>query len=148
MHDIHKKVAYLQGLMTGTEVIKTTKEGRVLSEVVTILGDVADNLKQLHINQAELESYMETIDEDLYDLENELFDSDNDILEDSIGDSLEDDTVEVQCPSCKDIVCFDSSLLEEDDMLEVTCPNCEALVYSNKEDFNSVCNCSDIEEDI
>jgi len=127
MHDLRKKVAYLQGLMAGLGNT-STNEGRILNEMLTILDNFADNLQELQENQARLESYVENIDEDLLDLEDEVYYMDDD-------DELdEDDLVEVQCPDCHEIVYFDADLLDEDDIIEVTCPNCDAVVYTNEED--------------
>jgi endogenous inhibitor of DNA gyrase (YacG/DUF329 family) len=134
MHDLHKKIAYLQGLMTGLGNNSSTNEGRILSEMLSILDSFADELKELQDSQAELESYVETIDEDLLDLEDEVYYID--LKGDE--DDLEDDLVEVQCPECKDIVYFNADLLDEDDIIEVTCPTCDAVVYSNEDETNLV----------
>ncbi|MDW7674954.1 MAG: AraC family transcriptional regulator, partial [Bacillota bacterium] len=43
----------------------------------------------------------------------------------------EDDFIEVECPSCQDIVYFESSIADDEDIIEVTCPNCEETVFIN-----------------
>lgn len=141
MHDLHKKVAYLQGLMAGLGNT-STNEGKILSEMLTILDKFADNLKELQESQAELESYVETIDEDLMDLEDEVY------YMDTADELDEDDLVEVQCPECNDIVYFDADLLDDDDIIEVTCPHCDAIVYSNEDEHQLDYDHSNYAEDI
>jgi endogenous inhibitor of DNA gyrase (YacG/DUF329 family) len=128
MHDLHKKVAYLQGLMAGLEITSSTNEGKILTEMLTILDCIADNLQELQDTQTELESYIQAVDEDLLDLEDEVYyvDSDDELEEDEL--------IEIQCPECKDIVYFDADLLDDDDIIQVTCPNCDAIVYSNEDE--------------
>jgi len=128
MHDLHKKVAYLQGLMAGLDVTSSTNEGKILSEMLSILDCIADSLQVLQDAQTELESYIQAVDEDLLDLENEVYDIDSD------DEQEEDDVIEVQCPKCKDIVYFDADLLDNDDNIQVTCPKCDAIVYSNEDE--------------
>ena len=128
MHDLHKKVAYLQGLMAGLEITSSTNEGKILTEMLTILDCIADNLQELQDTQTELESYIQAVDEDLLDLEDEVYyvDSDDELEEDEL--------IVIQCPECKDIVYFDADLLDDDDIIQVTCPNCDAIVYSNEDE--------------
>lgn len=128
MHNLHKKVAYLQGLMAGLEVTSSTNEGKILNEMLSLLDCIADNLQELHDKQTELESYIQAVDEDLLDVENEIYDIDSD------DDQEEDDFIEVQCPECKDIVYFDADLLDNDDNIQVTCPKCDTIVYSNEDE--------------
>lgn len=127
LKDLRKRVAYLQGLMEGME-LGDTKEGRVLTEVVGVLNDVADTLVELGDNQADLESYVESIDEDLNDLEDEILE----------GTDETEEYLEVECPECHDTVCFDADILEDDDVIEVTCPNCDTVVFVNDQDFELV----------
>lgn len=130
MQNIQAKVSYLQGLVTGLDINTSSKEGKILNEMVQLLGDVSQELEELRANQSELESYLETIDEDLYDLEGEFYGEQDAFF-------TEDNMVEVQCPQCNDIVCFEADLLEDDDLIEVTCPQCDMVVFSTGEqDFN------------
>ncbi|GAW94148.1 CD1247 N-terminal domain-containing protein [Calderihabitans maritimus] len=138
MKDLRKKVGYVQGLMAGLELDEGSKEGRIISAIVDLLDEMADALVKIKAEQAELESYVESIDEDLYDLENEIYayDYEDDGAEETPDDGDRDEEyVEVECPNCHDIVCFDADILDEDEPVEVICPNCEEVVFVNDEAF-------------
>ncbi|MGI9951525.1 CD1247 N-terminal domain-containing protein [Moorellaceae bacterium AZ2] len=128
MKDLRKRVAYIQGLLAGLE-LEDTKEGRVLKEIVALLEDVAEAIHDLHEDYEELEEYLEDIDEDLYDLEGE---EGEEAEEDEEEEEEEGDYVEVECPKCHEIVCFDADVLDDEDVVEVTCPNCNAVVFVNE----------------
>ena len=121
MKNIQQKVAYLEGLIKGME-LKDAKVGSVLTEIVDILGDIAEHLDILHKEHQDLEDYVESMDSDLSDLEEDFY------------EDLDDDCVEVECPNCHEVVCFDSSILYADELIEVTCPECNAVVFVNGEE--------------
>lgn len=125
MKNIREKISYLQGLAQGLDIQESSKEGKVLSGIIEILGDMAGQLEEIEDAQIDLEEYVETIDEDLYELEEEYFDEELD----------DDEMVEVQCPNCKETVCFDVDIVDDEDLIEVTCPNCDEVVYVNDQDL-------------
>ncbi|MDA8211028.1 MAG: AraC family transcriptional regulator [Clostridia bacterium] len=125
MKELKQRVSYLQGLADGLDVGKETREGRLLNEIIDVLGQFADYIEDLDSAQAELEDYVESINEDLNDLEDEVFDDDH-------GCSCDDDEfVDVECPKCHEIVCFEADILDDEDSIEVTCPNCHEVVFVN-----------------
>jgi predicted RNA-binding Zn-ribbon protein involved in translation (DUF1610 family) len=132
VHEITERVAYLKGMVEGLDIGKESKEGRVITGMIDILHDLAHTVNDLHHAQSELETYVETLDEDLYDLEDEVF------MESSDDDEFEDDDeyVEVECPTCRETVCFDPDILADEDLVEITCPNCETVVFMNDESLD------------
>ncbi|MDT3698181.1 MAG: AraC family transcriptional regulator [Thermincola sp.] len=124
MKNIREKISYLQGLAQGLDIEDSSKEGKVLSGIIEILGDMTGQMEEIEDAQYDLEEYVETIDEDLYDLEDEFF-----------GDELDDEMVEVKCPNCKELVCFEADIVDDNDLIEVTCPNCDEVVYVNDQDL-------------
>ncbi len=128
MADLRKRVAYLQGMMAGMDLGDQSREARVLSEMVGVLEDMADSLMQLSDTHSTLESYVESIDQDLQELEEEIYQ----------GQMKEEEMVEVECPTCHDMVCFSSDILEDDDVIEVTCPECDSVVFINDQDYEFV----------
>jgi len=124
MKNIKERIAYLQGLAQGLE-IEDSKEGKVLSGIIDVLEEMAEQIDDIEVAQSDLEEYVESIDEDLYDLEGEF-----------IGNDIDDeDMVEVECPNCQEIVCFESDIVDDEDLIEVTCPNCDEVVYVNDQDI-------------
>ena len=137
MKNIKERIAYLQGLAQGLEIDEASKEGKVLAGIIDVLEEMADQIDDIDVAQSDLEEYVESIDEDLYDLEDEFF-----------GDELDDDEmVEVECPKCQEMVCFDSEIVGDEDLIEVTCPNCDEVVYVNDQDILSGIDDDDTLED-
>ncbi len=125
MQNLREKIAYLQGLTKGLDIDDLTKEGKVLSGIIELLGEVADQLEDIEVAHEDLEEYVETIDEDLFDLEGDIFGTEEIEM---------NDMVEVECPKCREAVCFESEILDDDDLIEVTCPNCDEVVYMNDDE--------------
>ncbi|AJQ27794.1 CD1247 N-terminal domain-containing protein [Pelosinus fermentans] len=120
MGNIKERVAYLQGLTQGLNVNERSAEGKLLINIIDVLDDMAEEFNNIQMVQEDLETYVESMDDDLTDLEDEVYeDIDNEEL------------VEVQCPSCHETVSFESNLLESDDDLEVSCPHCGDIVYDS-----------------
>lgn len=114
------RVSYLEGLIEGMDIDKTTKEGRAISEIVIILKDMASEIELLKEAQEEIEDYVDNIDEDLSNLEKEIYNDDEyeeDCEEDDCGNYIN-----LQCPHCNETVYIDSDICRCNE--EITCPNC------------------------
>ena len=142
---ITEKAAYLSGLFDGFEIDKTTKEGKILSEMLTLMADMADKIAALEAENKELYEYVEELDHDLGAVEEELyFDEDyddyDDLNDDEDYEGEDCEYYEMECPSCGEVICFDDSL----DMDEITCPACGEKITDIE-----ICdgNCDACEED-
>lgn len=134
MKDVLKQVAYLQGLADGME-LEDSKEGRVISGMLNLLEDMADYINFLREQQEDIEDYMESIDSDLADLEDEIYGDEDCCCGCDEECDEEEDMIDVECPNCHEIVCFDADILDDEDLVEVTCPVCNAVVYTNDEEI-------------
>ncbi len=124
---ITENAAYLKGLFDGYEIDKESKEGKIISEMLNLIADMADKIVALEADNRELHEYVEELDQDLGEVEEEVFFADDEYEDcDDFDDCDEDydgeDTeyYEMECPSCGEIICFDESLSLDD----VTCPAC------------------------
>jgi len=124
MERIKEKVAYLHGLAKGLNVNDNSPDGKVMLNIIDVLDSMAEEIQYIQDAQQDLESYVETIDEDLTDLEEEVYEEEG-----------FEDSVEVECPVCHEVVNFEANVLNEDDAVEVTCPNCGGIVYENTIDL-------------
>jgi ribosomal protein S27E len=124
---ITENAAYLKGLFEGYELDKSTKEGKIISEMLTLMCDMADKIAALEADNKELHEYVEELDQDLGAVEEDLYFDDDEDYDDY--DDLNDDEdyegeeceyYELECPSCGEIICFDDSLSTD----EITCPAC------------------------
>jgi len=99
--EIKNKVSHLKGLMEGMEFDATTKEGKVISAIVDILDDMADEIELIYDDVDALYEYCDELDADLGDVESELFEED-DYYDDDEGfyDECGDCDAE-DCSGCK-----------------------------------------------
>ena len=130
MDYLFERVAYLRGLRDGSGFSEDTKEGKVLLEIVDILGEFADSIVELADKQDELEEYAEAIDEDLSDLEDDFYDD-----EDEDDDGI--DFIEISCPSCGEEIEIDEDLLYDEES-DIICPVCDEVIIAaiDDEDFD------------
>ena len=146
---ISENAAYIKGLFEGYELDKASKEGRIISELLTLVADMADKINALEADNKELHEYVEELDHDLGEVEEEVYFCDDeddyddyDDLNDDEDYDLddEDDYYEIECPSCGDIVCFDDSL----DVEDLVCPACGEKIGDVE-----LCdgNCAECDED-
>ncbi len=140
MSNITQKAAYLKGLFDGLEIDQSTKEGKLMSAMVAIVEEMAETIAELEDVFDELDEAVDEIDEDLSDLEEDYYgaddyDDDDDYFDDDDDENFLDEDTElfdVTCPSCKDTIYLDSSMLSEGSM---DCPNCsELLEFDLQED--------------
>ena len=126
---ISENAAYIKGLFEGYELDKASKEGRIISELLTLVSDMADKINALEADNKELHEYVEELDHDLGELEEEVYfyddedeyDDYDDLNDFDEYDDVEDDEFyEIECPSCGDTVYFDDSL----EVDELVCPAC------------------------
>ncbi|MGE5485173.1 MAG: CD1247 N-terminal domain-containing protein [Ignavibacteriales bacterium] len=114
-----ERVAYLRGLAEGLGISKEAGEGRVLLQVIEVLQDVAREVSEMESRQTEHEERLDSIDEDLAAVEENLYED-------------EFDYVDIECPHCKETVCFDADLLDEES--ELCCPSCGGVIFSADRD--------------
>ncbi len=129
MRELTERAAYLQGLAEGLDLGRDSKEGKVLNGMINLLQDLALSVSDLREAHSDLETYVETLDEDLNDLEGEVYE-DSPLALDDMND---EDMVEIDCPNCHETVYFDPEILEEEDVMEITCPNCDTVVFIDEE---------------
>ena len=149
---ISENAAYIKGLFDGYEIDKSSKEGRIISEMLTLIADMADKINALEADNKDLHEYVEELDHDLGEVEEEVYFYDDEDYEEDYDDyddlndeddfDFEDDGdyYEIECPSCGDVVCFDESL----DVEDLVCPACGEKIG----DFE-ICdgNCAACDED-
>ena len=129
--DINEKAAYIKGLYEGFAIDATKPEGKLISELITLVGEMAEKINNLEVECRELRDYSEELDEDLGEVEEFLYDE----AFDEDEDEDEDDYYEVTCPACGEEICFD----EDVDPAKMVCPACG-------EKFDSTCDPENCEQ--
>jgi len=142
---ISEKSAYLKGLMDGMKLSTETDEGKMISAIVDLLGDMAKKITDIEDTTIAISDELDEIEEDLdaiedfimdeddededYDYEEDELDWDDDEeFEEGFDFGDEDSTIyEVECV-CGEVINFDEETLEKGSII---CPNCgESLEFS------------------
>ncbi|MBQ8824850.1 MAG: hypothetical protein IJZ64_06430 [Ruminococcus sp.] len=126
------KMAYLRGMVDGMELDLTTKEGKVLANILEVMQETVLYVDDLQNQVDELTELCDSIDEDLGDVESFLYEDEeddddmSDFIEDDCCDDYDDDEqYEVVCPSCNNTIVLTDSVLDEGSM---HCPCCNELL--------------------
>ena len=143
---ISEKSAYLKGLMDGLSLNTETDEGKMISAIVDLLGDMAKRIADIEETTIAISDELDEIEEDLDAIEDFILDEDEDYEddEDEWDDEEDDDydegfdfgdeestIYEVVC-ACGEVIDFDEEVLEKGSMI---CPNCgETLEFSTEDD--------------
>ena len=146
---ISEKAAYLKGLMDGLNLDTEKAEGKMISAIVELLGDVTKRLADVEETTIAISDELDEIEEDLDAIEDYILDEDEDDDWDDDDDDDDDDEdedwddegfdfgdedsiiYEVEC-ACGERIQFDEETLEKGSML---CPNCgETLEFSLEDD--------------
>ena len=88
---LKEKAAYLKGLFEGYEIDASKKEGRIISEMLTLIGDMADKIAALEADNKELHEYVEELDQDLGAVEEDLYFDDEEYDDEDDEDEDNDD---------------------------------------------------------
>lgn len=133
--NITEKAAYIKGLMEGMELDADKKETKVLTQLLDLVTDMANDLSDVQEDISQIYDEVDAIDEDLDDIESFMFDEDEDDDEDDDDEEL----YEITCPNCGEVVCVDEDMLADDNLC---CPNCDTKFEI---DFSS-CDCEDCDD--
>ena len=123
---LSERAAYIKGLAEGMELDTASKEGKVIAALIELCSDMAEEIAALDERVDTIHAYCEELDEDLGEVEELLLEDDDCDCDCDDCCCCDDDCdcdeeyFEVECPSCGETVCFDSSIDPE----ELTCPAC------------------------
>lgn len=156
-----EKMSYLKGYIDGIDLDTSSKEGKILANVVDVMHDMVAYIEDLQGQVDELTELCEILDEDLGCVEDDFYDEedfdddedddeDYDFDDDDFELDEDDDLYEVVCPTCGDSILLDGGMLDEGSM---ACPNCgEDLEFDLDdlmiEDIEDVLESEDLGEEI
>ena len=123
---LSEKAAYLKGLADGMNIAEATPNDKLITKLLDLVAEMAGTIELLEDRCDELTDYADELDADLGDVEEYLF-SDDEC--DCCDCDDEDEAFEVTCPTCGEVICFDSSCDPE----ELICPKCG-------EEFDAICD--------
>ena len=145
---LSEKAAYLKGLMDGLNLDTEKAEGKMISAIVDLLGDVTKRLADVEETTIAISDELDEIEEDLDAIEDYILDEEDEDEDWDLDDEDEDwdedeeyeegfdfgdeDSIiyEVQCV-CGEVINFDEETLEKG---SIPCPNCGELLEFSFED--------------
>ena len=134
MENIGEKIAYLKGLAEGLNVGESTNEGKIIKGILEVLADLNSYIQEVDDDLQDTQEEILAIDEDLSMLEEDYYENDDDDC--SCCDDDDDDMFEVTCPKCGEEVYVDGETLEDEE--DIFCPNC-----NEKIEFDINCDCGE-----
>ncbi len=126
MSIISEKVAYLKGLAEGLNVAEKSPEGKVLAEIINVLGSISDEI------EAHEDAHDELFDK-VFDLEDAVYgeeDEDEEYYD-------EDEEFSIKCPTCNEEFFLTFEDLESDD--DIVCPYCNQEIDLGLDDCDGDC---------
>ncbi len=97
---ISEKASYIKGLADGMKFDTTTDTGRLISQMIDLLEDMALTISDLEDENERLEAYIDELDHDLAEVEEEVYGDGCDCCCDDDWDCCDDD-----CDCCCDDDC-------------------------------------------
>ncbi|HWQ75470.1 MAG TPA: AraC family transcriptional regulator [Syntrophomonas sp.] len=122
LRDMSEKVSYLQGLTEGLNITDSSPQGKIISGMLNVMNEMAEELSLMQQDFAEIKEYIENIDDDLFELEESVLD--------------EEEFTQIKCRNCGEKLLLERDILDDDDHIEVICPRCNEVVYINDGSFD------------
>lgn len=159
-----EKVAYLRGLAEGLGIGKDSKEDKLFTAIIDILGDISADIEDLEIITDELGEGLDAVSDDLELLEDAFyneFEDDDDYCDDyddcccghdhddcCCGHDHDDECCcgddqfyEITCPACENTITVDEDVIA---LGKIQCPNCGEMlefVFDERDDDGCCCGC-------
>lgn len=141
MEHLDSRIAYLRGLVSGLDVSRDGKEGRLIHEMIDVMDDMQEEIRFVREHQREQEEYLEALDFDLHDVESTVYeDADIDDVDDesTVEDAEEPSLFEMECPNCAETVVIDETVFDDERVAEVLCPECQEVLIVRDDEENGM----------
>ena len=112
---ISEKVSYLQGLAEGMRLSTESNEGKLLAEIIKVLGSISDRAGSVCRRAAKLF-------DKVFSLEDEVYGEEEDGGAYEMHECEDDEEFSLTCPSCGEEFFLAYEDLESDE--DLTCPSC------------------------
>jgi len=124
---IKERVAYLKGLAEGLGLDSDSKTEKLISVIIDMLADIADEIEDLNDNALDIGEELDALSDDLAEVEEYLFGVESDDDDFDAFDFDDDDDDECGCATCRGAKLT----------YEVACPSCGAEINLNEADLAS-----------
>ena len=132
MSKLTDRISFLKGMAAGMKLNMDKDANKLMLEMLTVMGEMAEEMAAMTEAHNDLNEYVESIDDDLADLEETLFGDEEDVEsvvddEGSENDEDEDDLISYACPHCGHEIEFHASDVDFDE--DYLCPECQKLIF-------------------
>ena len=139
MSKLTDRISFLKGMAAGMKLNMDKDANKLMLEMLTVMGEMAEEMAAMAEKHNDLNEYVESIDDDLAELEETLFgeedgeelDEDMDGEEDEDG-LTEDDLILYACPHCGHELEFRASDVDFDE--DFLCAVCNKPIFPEVED--------------
>ena len=151
MSKLTDRVSYLKGLAAGMKLNMDKDSNKLMLEMLTLMGEMAEDMAAMEEKHNDLNEYVESIDDDLADLEETLFGEDDELEDedceceefaddadedddedDEDDDDLPGDLISYACPHCGHEIEFRASDVDFDE--DYLCPECHKPIFPEIEE--------------
>jgi rubrerythrin len=139
MSKLTDRISFLKGMAAGMKLNMDKDSNKLMLEMLTVMGEMAEEMAAMTEAHNDLNEYVESIDDDLADLEETLFGEEDgeideemaegDEDEDDLGD---DDLIVYACPHCGHEIEFSASDVDFDE--DFLCPACDKPIFPELND--------------
>ena len=139
MSKLTDRISFLKGMAAGMKLNMEKDSNKLMLEMLTVMGEMAEEMAAMTEAHNDLNEYVESIDDDLADLEETLFGEEDgeideemaegDEDEDDLGD---DDLIVYACPHCGHEIEFSASDVDFDE--DFLCPACDKPIFPELND--------------
>ena len=143
MSNLMDRVSRLKGMVSAMNLNLNEDSSRLMLEMLGLMGDMVQEMQKMQDAHAELNEYVESLDDDLADLAESLLDGGEDddadempldVDEDEDEDDafVEGEMIIYACPFCGHEIEFDPSDVDFDE--DYLCPACGKPVFPEVEE--------------
>ncbi|MBR3763284.1 MAG: hypothetical protein IKK57_01870 [Clostridia bacterium] len=141
MSNLMDRVSRLKGMVSAMNLNLNEDASRLMLEMLGLMGEMAQEMQQMQDAHAELNEYVESLDDDLADLAESLLDGGEEDMddvdtafadadeedEDNDDEFIEGEMITYACPSCGKEIEFDPSDVDFDE--DYLCPDCGKPIF-------------------
>ena len=144
MSKLTDRISYLKGMAAGMKLNMDKDSNKLMLEMLTVMGEMAEEMAAMAEKHNDLNEYVESIDDDLADLEETLFgeeefpgeemeDEDEISFDEEDEEELGDDElISYACPHCGHEIEFRASDVDFDE--DYLCPECHKPIFPEIEE--------------
>ena len=132
MSKLTDRISFLKGMAAGMKLNMDKDSNKLMLEMLTVMGEMAEEMAAMTEAHNDLNEYVESIDDDLAELEESLFGEENMDGEDIDGEDDEDedgedDLIVYACPHCGTEIEFQANDVDFDE--DYLCPECHKPIF-------------------